>query len=53
MNVVGSHRHRANSLFVSLVADVDDLVTLARPDLDLVVDFRDQRAHRVDDVAAA
>ena len=50
---VGRDRHRADRLLVALVADVDDLVALAGPHLHLVVDLGDERAHRVDDVAAA
>ena len=49
---VRRHGHRADRLLVALVADVDDAVALAGAHLDLVVDLRDERAHRVDDVAA-
>ena len=49
---VGRDRHRADRLLVALVADVDDAVALAGPHLHLVVDLGDERAHRVDDVAA-
>ncbi len=49
---LGGHRHGAHRLLVALVAHVDDLVALAGADLDLVVDLGDQRAHRVDHVAA-
>ena len=38
---------------MALVADVDDAVALAGAHLDLVMDLGDERAHRVDDVAAA
>ena len=50
---VGGDGHRADRLLVALVADVDDLVALAGPDLHLVVDLGDERAHGVDHVAAA
>ena len=49
---VGGDGHGADGLLVALVADVDDLVALAGPHLDLVVDLGDQRAHGVDHVAA-
>ncbi len=49
---VGRDRHRADGLLVALMADVDDAVSLARADADLVVHLRDERAHRIDDVAA-
>jgi hypothetical protein len=48
-----SNRHGADRLLMTLVTDVDDAVALLGPDLDLVVDLGDQRAHGVDDVAAA
>ena len=49
---IGGHGHRADRLLVALVAHVDDLVALARTDLDLVVDLGDERADGVDHVAA-
>ena len=49
----GGDGHRADGLFVSLVADIDDAVSLAGSHLDLVVDLGDERAHRIDDVTAA
>ena len=50
---VGRDRHRADRLLVALVADVDDAVALAGAHLHLVVHLGDERAHRVDDEAAA
>ena len=50
---VGGDGHGADRLLVALVADVDDLVALAGPHLDLVVDLGDERAHGVDHEAAA
>ncbi len=47
-NRVGSDRHGADSLFVALVPDVQDGVSLAGPDLELVVDLGDEGAHGVD-----
>ncbi len=44
----GRHRHRADRLLVALVADVEDGVALAGPDLELVVDLGDERADGVD-----
>ena len=49
---VGRDGHRADRLLVALVADVDDAVALAGPHLHLVVHLGDERAHRVDHVAA-
>ena len=45
------HGQRARRFVVAAVADVEDRVALARPDLGLVVHLGDERAHRVDDVA--
>lgn len=50
MHGIRCHRHRAHRFLVALVADVDDLVSLARTDLHLVMDLRHERAHRVNDV---
>ena len=49
---VGSDSHRADGFLVALVADVDDAIALAGAHLHLVVHFGDERADRVDDVAA-
>ena len=49
---LGRDGHRADRLLVALVADVDDAVALAGAHPHLVVDLGDERAHRVDDVAA-
>lgn len=48
----GRHRHGAHRLLVALVADIDDLVTLAGKHLDLVVHLGDQRAHCIHHQAA-
>ncbi len=45
---VRGDRHGADRLLVALVADVDDLVALARSHLHLVVHLGHERAHRVD-----
>ena len=49
---VGRDRERADRFVVAGVADVEDREPLAGPDLRLVVHLRDERAHRVHDVAA-
>ena len=46
---VGGDGHGADGLLVALVADVEDGVALAGPDLQLVVDLGDEGAHGVDD----
>jgi len=50
---VGGNGHRADGLLVALVTDVDDAIALARAHAHLVVHLGDERADRVDDVAAA
>ena len=45
--------HRADRLLVTVMADVDDAVALLGAHLHLVMNLGDERAHRVDDVAAA
>ena len=45
---VGCLRNCADRLIVTLVADIDDVVSFARHPLDLVVDLGDKRAHGVD-----
>ncbi len=50
MDRVGRHGHGADRFFVTLVADIDDLVALAGAHADLVMDLGDEGAHRVDDV---
>ena len=49
---LGRDGERADGFVVAGVADVQDREPLARPHLGLVVDLGDERAHRVDDVAA-
>jgi hypothetical protein len=44
---IGRDRHRADRLLVTLVADVDDPISLSGSDLDLVVDLGDERADRI------
>ena len=45
--------HRPHGFLVAGVADVHDAIALACPHAHLVMDLGDERAHRVDDVAAA
>ena len=49
---LGRDGERADRFVVAGVADVQDREALARPHLGLVVHLGDERAHRVDDVAA-
>ena len=49
---LGCHGDGAHRLLVALVAYVDDLEALAGTGLDLVVDLGDERADRIDRVAA-
>ena len=52
MDRIGGNGHGAHSLLVAGVPDVEHLVALARPDLQLVVDLGDERADGIDDDAA-
>ncbi len=49
---IGSDGHGADGLFMAFMADVDDLVALARSNLHLMMDLGNQRADRIDDVAS-
>ena len=45
------HCHRADGLFMSGMADIEDLVALPRPNLELMMHLGDQRADRINDDA--
>ena len=51
-NRVGRDGNRADRFVVPRVADIENRVSLAGPHLRFVVDLGDERAHRVDHVAA-
>ena len=52
MNVVGGNGHRANSFFMSFMADVNNLVALASAHLYLMVNLGNQWADGIDHVTA-
>jgi hypothetical protein len=51
VNDLGCNCHRAHSLFMTSMPDVEHLETLSCPNFELMVHLGNQRAHRIDNDA--